>query len=304
MAGWDARPTVISATPDRYFLQSNLRASKVDAREFATIARTYRKNMVFLSKLLAPALSPIVIVCELLIIAILIMRRWPRAARGLTTAALLVLVIGGNRSFSWLLAESLEFRNLPGRPLPAAQAIVVLSSDAEPAVPPSPSIALDTATANRMLYGAQLYRQGAAPVVILSGGRVPWQKQVTPISQSMAEVIELLGVPKSAVIQEPDSANTYENALDVKAILAARHIDRILLVTSAMHMPRALALFKHQGIDAIAAPCDFSRHADVEQEGWQGKLLAIIPDGSSLNTTSAAIREYLGLAVYHAAGLL
>jgi uncharacterized SAM-binding protein YcdF (DUF218 family) len=258
--------------------------------------------MVFLAKLIAPALSPLLIVCELLVIAILAMRRWPRAARGATIAALLVLVISGNQWFSWMLAGSLELRHLPAGPLPKAQAIVVLSSDAEPAVPPAPEIALDSATANRLLYGAQLYRQGEAPAVILSGGRVPWMKDLPPMSQSMAEVAELLGVPKSAIIQEPDSANTYENAVDVKAILKARHIGRVLLVTSAMHMPRALALFKHQGIDAIAAPCDFTLRSGGRN--WRGVLIGLIPDVGSLNTTSLALREFLGLAVYHAAGLL
>src|SRR5260370_27753447 len=105
-------------------------------------------------------------------------------------------------------------------------------------------------------------------MLIISGGRLPWQKSLPPISESMAEMAEMMGVPKSSVVQERDSGNTYENALDVNAILKARHFHRILLVTSAMHMPRALALVKHQGIDAIAAPCDFvsparPRHPDT-----------------------------------------
>ena len=120
-------------------------------------------------------------------------------------------------------------------------------------------------------------------------------------------MIELLGVPKPTIIKETDSANTYENAVDVAKILKARHIARILLVTSAMHMPRALALFKHQGIEAIAAPCDFkslSSGAARYGGGWQGVMLGLLPDADSLHLTTMVWKEYLGIAIYQAAGLL
>jgi uncharacterized SAM-binding protein YcdF (DUF218 family) len=263
--------------------------------------------MVFISKLLAPAFSPMVIVCGLLAIAILAVRRRPRAARGAVIAALLILLIASNQWFSVFVTGLLESGNPSLGRVPHAQAIVVLSSGAEPAIPPQPAVVLDDASANRLLYAAQLYHQGAAPAVILSGGRVPWLKGHTPMSESMAEVMELMGVPKSALIQEPDSANTYENAVDVKAILDARRNGRILLVTSAMHMPRALALFKHQGIDAIAAPCDFVNpgpHTATDIGGWGGLVLGLVPEPDNLRLTSMAVKEFVGIAVYHAAGLL
>jgi uncharacterized SAM-binding protein YcdF (DUF218 family) len=259
---------------------------------------------VFLSKLFAPALSPIGIVCELLLISILAVRRGPRLARASAAAALLVLMIAGNSYFSTLIAGALESRHIPHSPLPKAQAIVVLSSDAEPAIPPQPTVTVDGETANRLLFGAQLYHTKMAPIVILSGGRLPWSKEQQPISQGMAEVINLLGVPESAIIQEPESGNTYENAVDVKAILQARHLSRVLLVTSAMHMPRALALFKHQGIDAIPAPCDYVALTRPPARNWREAILYLIPDAGNLQMTSMALREYLGIAVYHAAGLL
>jgi uncharacterized SAM-binding protein YcdF (DUF218 family) len=262
---------------------------------------------VLLSKLLGPALSPVVIVCALMACTVLCIRRWPRAARGAALAALLVLFATSNLWFSIALTRYLELRNVPRGKLPGAQAIVVLSSDAQPAIPPQPAIALDSATANRLLYGAQLYREGEAPLVILSGGRMPWLKTIPPISRSMAEVIELMGVPGSAVIEEPDSANTYENAVNVKGILKSRHIDRILLVTSAMHMPRALALFQQQGIEAIAAPCDFlsvEPRVESEARAWQTAAIALIPNANNLLVTSLALKEFLGFAVYRAAGLL
>jgi uncharacterized SAM-binding protein YcdF (DUF218 family) len=260
--------------------------------------------MVFLSKLFAPALSPLLIIAELLLISILAMRRWPRLARAAAIAALVVLMVGGNTWFAYSVADRLELRYVPDGPLPTAQAIVVLASYAEPAAPPSPTVMMDGEMASRLLYGAQLYREHQAPTVILSGGTLPWLQNVAPMSEAMAEVIELMGVPKSAIIEEAGSANTYENALGVKAILKERHIGRVLLVTSAMHMPRALALFKHQGIDAIPAPCDFTRLIGSGRGGWRGALLHLIPEAGNLVITTLASREYLGLAVYRAAGLL
>ena len=247
------------------------------------------------------------IVCELLVIALIVERQKPRLSRVMEITALLFLMLAGNRWFGMVLAHPLEEYGLPDAAVPNVQAIVVLSSSVEPPVPPQPTVTLDDATANRLLYGAELYRAGKAPIVILSGGQMPWAKDRPSLSQGMAEVIELMGVPESAIIKETDSANTYENAVDVAKILKVRHIGRILLVTSAMHMPRALALFKHQRVGVIAAPCDFKTLSSSEASdagSWQGRTINLLPDADSLELTSNAWKEYLGIAVYHAAGLL
>lgn len=261
----------------------------------------------FLSKVLAPILSPLILACGLMAVAALSTRRRPRLARGAAVTSLLILLLASNTWVSKLLAGYLESRNIPRGPLPVAQAIVVLSSGAEPAIPPQPTLWLDGATANRLLFAVKLYRQAKAPLVILSGGRLPWEKALPPISEGMAEVIELMGVPKSAIIQESASGNTYENAVEVAAILQKRNIHRVLLVTSAIHIPRALALFRHQGIDAIAAPCDYlSGLSALSGAGanWRSVALGLIPDVNSLDLTTRAEREILGIAVYHFAGLL
>ncbi len=143
------------------------------------------------------------IVLELLVIAIAVDRRRPQVARGAAIAALLVLLLASNHGFSVLLAGYLESRNLPHGPLPDAQAIVVLSSDAQPAAPPQPAIVLDDASANRLLYAAQLYREGEAPVVILSGGRLPWLKNLPPMSQSMAKSSSFWGCQSPQSYKSP-----------------------------------------------------------------------------------------------------
>jgi uncharacterized SAM-binding protein YcdF (DUF218 family) len=65
----------------------------------------------------------------------------------------------------------------------------------------------------------------------------------------MAEIAQTMGVPASAILQDPDSHNTYQNAVNVRKILDAKGIKGpVLLVTSAMHMTRSLLIFKRQGI--------------------------------------------------------
>jgi uncharacterized SAM-binding protein YcdF (DUF218 family) len=74
----------------------------------------------------------------------------------------------------------------------------------------------------------------------------------------MAEIMHMLGVPRAAILEESGSRNSHENAAYTGHPLLAHNLHRILLVTSAIAMPRALAAFRHQGIDAIAAPTDFT----------------------------------------------
>ena len=262
---------------------------------------------VFLSKFLSRLIFPDGLTCALLVIVLLTVRRRPRAAFGAASAALMLLLMASNTWVSLLLVGLLEAHNAPDGPLPHADAIVVLSSDAGPAHPPQPAAWVDGATANRLLYAVKLYREGKSRVIILSGGQLPWTRQLPPLSASMAEVIQIMGVPPSAMIQEAGSANTYENAANVKGILKARKFRQVLLVTSAIHMPRALALFKHQGIDAIPAPCDFVS----TPQAWIGATsdlealaLSAMPTADALMGTTSGLKEVIGAAVYHLAGLL
>jgi uncharacterized SAM-binding protein YcdF (DUF218 family) len=86
-------------------------------------------------------------------------------------------------------------------------------------------------------------------------------------------------------------------------------VKRILLVTSALHMPRAVGLFRHQGFDVIAAPADFRAVAWSERSGLFAEdpryfLLQAIPEAETLAYTTSALREWIGIAVYRTRGLM
>ncbi|MFN2359692.1 MAG: YdcF family protein [Marinobacter sp.] len=120
----------------------------------------------------------------------------------------------------------------------------------------------------------------------MSGGHDP-QFTAASSAESMLRFITALGVPRSDILLEEKSRNTTQNADFTADILARRSINRILLVTSALHMPRAVALFEAQGLDVIPAATD---HEVTVLPGWRKWL----PDTGALDGSSRAIKEIVG----------
>ncbi len=121
----------------------------------------------------------------------------------------------------------------------------------------------------------------------------------------MADILTSIGIPSEVLIQEPDSLNTYENAVNVKKILESRGIRQILLVTSALHMPRSLKIFQRQGIDAIPAPTDFLVTQGELQEltsSPKAAILNLLPNTDNLHQFTSALKEYIGSFVYSIRG--
>ena len=260
----------------------------------------------YLSKLLPLFLYPLGLASVLMIIALVTLWKRPRWAAATIALALIILLVGSNGWVSRSLVRSLEWQNIPPVKLPDAEAIIVLGGCTKPASPPRLSVDLSE-EGDRILYAAQLYQQKKAPLVIVSGGRIDWRGTGPSESADMAEVLSQLGVPVSAIIQEPDSRNTYENAVYVRKIIDSLGIRRVLLVTSAMHMPRSLLIFKRQGIDAIPAPTDFlitAKDLQELQSSPQSTLLNLLPDADRLQQSTRALKEYIGIMVYRLRGWL
>jgi uncharacterized SAM-binding protein YcdF (DUF218 family) len=261
---------------------------------------------LFLSKLLPLFIYPLGFACLMLVLALLALWKRPQLSALFIVLALVALLVGSNNWAANQMVRSLEVQNIPQGELPKAEAIVVLGGAIKPQSPPRPWI--DVAEAgDRPIYAAQLYRQGKAPLVILSGGRIEWQGGGPPESADMAKLVEVLGVPPSAIVQDPTSLNTYENAVNVKQILKQRRINRVLLVTSAIHMPRSLKIFQRQGIEAIAAPTDFlvsDQELQESQNTLEATILTLLPEVDNLQRLTRALKEYIGTAVYRLRGWL
>ena len=201
---------------------------------------------------------------------------------------------------------SLEQQYLPRTEMPSVEAIVILGGATRNNEPPRimPDI---SDRGDRLLYGAKLYKAGLAPEIILTGGRIEWYGGESSEAENMATLLELMGIPRSAMVLESRALNTHENAVYVKEILQQKNIKQILLVTSAAHMPRSLAIFRHQGIDAIPAPTDFivsDRNLIEHRLSTQSRILSLIPKSDNLDLITQALKEYIGTFVYRLRGWL
>ncbi|MEA5618268.1 YdcF family protein [Cronbergia sp. UHCC 0137] len=260
---------------------------------------------LYLSKLLPLFFYPLGLASIGLIVGLVTLWKRPRIAAIAISLSLTILLVCSNTWAAKYLVRSLEWQNIPTE-IPQAEAIVVLGGGTKSSTWPRPTADLSEA-GDRVIYGAQLYRQNKAPIIILSGGRIDWRGSGQAESADMAAILTSIGIPSEVIIQEPDSLNTYQNAVNVRKILEYRGIKRVLLVTSAMHTPRSLKIFQRQGINVIPAPTDFLVSQDELQEltsSPKSAILNLLPDTNNLHLFTLALKEYVGSFVYWLRGWL
>lgn len=255
---------------------------------------------IFAEKLLTQLIMPLNAGIALLVLAAILgllgRHRW---SRRLLVLGVLWLWLWSMPVYSYWLRGGLEARHPVHaiEELPQADAMVVLGGAMSGPQAPRRMYPDLLEGADRVWHAARLYHAGKAPLVILSGGAMPWVPDPVPEADSMAGFIMDLGVPAEALVLERQSLTTFENAVNTRALLEARGIDRVLLVTSALHMRRAMGTFRDQGIDVVPAVTDVEidtvRHLNV---------LDWLPDYRALDGNSRAFKEYLGMIVYRLRG--
>ena len=141
--------------------------------------------------------------------------------------------------------------------------------------------------ADRVWHAARLWKAGKAPLVVVSG------------SNDLESTVPLLvdfGVPRDAIVVDNESRNTYENSRFTERLLLGRKNgvaeSRVLLVTSAWHMPRACGNFAKTSLSVIPAAADFSTfnayHSVRHWWDW------IAPSADSMLRTNYLFKEWLG----------
>jgi len=261
---------------------------------------------LYLSKLLPLFFYPLGLASVSLIVALVMLWKRPRIAAIAISVSLTLILVCSNAWVATYMVRSLEWQNIPLTQIPNAEAIVVLGGATKSSTWPRPTVDLNEA-GDRLIYAAQLYRQKKAPIIILSGGRIDWRGTGSPESADMSNILTSIGVPSQAIIQEPDSLNTYQNAVNVRKILEARQIKKVLLITSAMHTPRSLKIFQRQGIDAIPTPTDFIVSQDELNQLFitpKAAILSLLPDTGNLHQFTNALKEYIGIFIYSLRGWL
>lgn len=245
------------------------------------------------SSFLTNLVIPLNLAITLLVIAVLLLLVRLRKLAALVATSALVWLLFWSLPASTLWAGGRLEQLYPYREpasVPQAQAIVVLGGVTaggrhnwfEP-------IDSDQAV-HRVDTAAALYREHRAPYVVVSGAAL--EGNVSE-AQIMANALQRLGVPSEAILKEENSYTTYENALYTAELLRKRRMDDIILVTSALHMPRAMAVFREQGILPIPAPSppQITVPSSTGFSFWQPSLKV-------LDASRSIIKEYVGMLVY------
>ena len=246
--------------------------------------------MIYLHKILPIFAMPTTIAIVFIIAGLLFRRRW------LCWAGLALVWIFGTPLVSRELMRAAEGwqSRAPISSAPAAQAIVVLSYGL--IRPPGDPDATEWLDPDRFFAGVELYKAGKAPVIIFTGGWVPWRPTVRPEGEILTEYAVRLGVPRDRVLVTPKVANTEEESKAVARLLAqhlgASTLARILLVTSAYHIRRSQLLFERAGMHVTPFPVDFK----VPEDGVT--FMDFVPGAGGLTTSETALRELYGLAYY------
>lgn len=223
--------------------------------------------------------------------------------RRLVISSLLLLVTISSPLVAKPLIGSLESWYHPPQLTPSDRfdAIVVLGGGINEKGSLRPTTEPSSYSRNRVTCGVDLYQQGYATTMVLTGG------DSRVFGTGLIEAVEMqhwavrLGVPESATKVDTEARNTYENATGTKRLLGPASI---LLVSSASHLPRAVSTFTKQGFRVTPAPCDYvSQH--LPRESWNNvDLFDFLPNDTALRQTGEAVEEVAGIVVYWLAGKL
>jgi uncharacterized SAM-binding protein YcdF (DUF218 family) len=222
-----------------------------------------------------------------------------RAAIALACIAFAGLWVASMPIAASALNDDLERRYpvMPVQAAPTVDAIVVLGGAVVPAKRPGRQTYGLTSASDRVWQAAALYRAGKAKWLLVAAGGVPEFPGQPMEAEAIAEMLTVLGVPRSALLLDTGSRNTRENAANALRLLEGQGLRRVLLVTSAQHMPRAMQTFakvwgsaRPEFPPVVAFPSD----AAALQVGHIS-LKSFLPAVEALENVTTALKEYAGM---------
>lgn len=250
------------------------------------------ETLFLLKKIVSSLFQPLSIVLVLLVSGLMLL--WMTKKKNLgkifITLGTILLLLSSYGFLADQLVVSLENRYLPLLDVKNIHNskdikwIVVLGGGALPDPRLPLSSHLGPISLTRLLEGVRLHRQLPGSRLILSGGAA---FQNAPESETLAKTALLMGVSENNVVRENKSLDTADQAKLISSIVGH---NQFILVTSAIHMPRSIALFHKFGMDPIPAPTNY---IVVNQSHIHPQ--AFFPGSGSLGKMEAAIHEYLGL---------
>ena len=252
---------------------------------------------VFLSKVLDLLLAPLSWGLLLGVLGLLLSRRRARLAAGLQGLGLLVVYVfslepTANGLQRWVEAGAVSTY----RPDVAYDAVIVLGGAVDADATERSGLPEYTHPVERILRGYELLLQGRARQVLISGGTLDTRPGALVEADILARQLRLWGIEPERIFLERRSRNTRENAVESERLIREKGWQRLVLVTSAAHMPRALGTFHAVGLKPDTLVVDVRAH-DWHLRGawWQ-------PRASNLSAGTDALRELFGRLVYRLRG--
>jgi uncharacterized SAM-binding protein YcdF (DUF218 family) len=231
--------------------------------------------------------------------AALLRTKWWRLARVLLWGGLAAVLIGGLSPLGDLLIRPLEDRFVRAEVDGAGTSItgiIVLGGAEDSRAVDTPQIASLNEAGERYTEAVALARRLPQARVVFTGGSGLLIMTGPQEADVAGRLFEALGVAKERLTLESKSRDTYENALFTARLLNPKPGERWLLVTSAWHMPRAMACFRKVGFNVEPWPVDYRA-----ARGLDGlRLQSSIPEG--LRRIDFIAREYIGLIAYYLTG--
>ena len=258
----------------------------------------------FLLRQVLLLLQPIGLVWGSLIVLAVVL--WRRRQRGpaLVAAVLVILVtiIGGTDLTFWMLWQlERPWASVKVADLPECDAAMVLGGCADPSPYEAGGVHL-TRAADRLLMGVEVVRTGKAPVLVLGGGWMLVNGQRKAEADAVKAWLTSWNLPADReIVSLGENADTRAEALHFAALAKERGWRRrVLLVTSASHMRRAVAVFRAVGIDPVPVPCNFLAAAEALPR-W---IPVGIPGVTGFDNFGVWSHEIAGWAIYRHRGWL
>lgn len=231
--------------------------------------------------------------CIVLLLAALTFYLFKRKAAGKFAAAFITLLLYfvSLMPTAQLLTHGLE-SSYTQQSAVKADVIAILGGGAVSGVPDIEGEgALAAAGMNRLVTGMRLQRMLGVPLIV-SGGQVFKDSGEAEIAK---RVLISMGVKENMVYTDTKALNTRQNAQNIIVASKEKGWKRIIVVTSALHIPRAMQNFaavKDSDMEVTAYPCDYLSSGKIVISPF-----SFVPQAYALDLTAMALKEYLALAV-------
>ena len=242
--------------------------------------------MIYLHKILPLIFSPLMLVIGLIVLGIIFnLRKFSLV--GIIVLILSSLPIISNKFIAYL---EKDYQPIEIADVENVDAIVVLSGMIR-VIGDEENLKYEfNDSVDRFFAGLDLFNNNKSPILILTRGKMPWSLGIAE-GEYLKELAIKYGVSEENIILTDEVQNTDQEAKAIKEILTEDA--KIILVTSAFHMPRAEKVFKAANINLIPFPVDFQNSKS------KTTMMDFIPSAGSLFDTSHFVREMIGRLYYN-----